>query len=70
MDAKSTRVLQHVGTTRTRAQLFNFLKYLEAADELVTDKAELRGLGLTEEEVQGYEEYFLENYFPTVQEVV
>ena len=47
---------------------WDLLKYLEAVDELVEDRASLRHLGLTEEEIDGYEEFFYKNYFPTNKE--
>ena len=47
-----------------QAKPWNLLLYLDAADELDRDKSELRHIGLTEEEISGYEEFFFRNYFP------
>lgn len=50
--------------------MWGLIKYLQAADELFKDKQELRECGLTEEEVSGYEEFFLAHYFPTIVEKI
>lgn len=44
--------------------MWEFLKYLDSSSELIEDKADLRHMGLTEEELEGYEEFFHRNYFP------
>ena len=50
-------------------KLFQLLRYLDAANDLIKDKLELREIGLLEEEVEGYEEFFFSNYFPNHEEV-
>ena len=52
------------------ADMWNLLKHLEAADELLEDRACLRYMGLSEEEIDGYEEFFFKNYFPNNMEDV
>jgi len=44
--------------------MWALLKYLQAADELLQDKMDLREFGLTEEELEGYEDFFINEYFP------
>ena len=44
--------------------MWSVIQYLEASNELVEDKANLRYMGLTEEELEGYEEFFFESYYP------
>lgn len=49
--------------------VLSMIAYLLAASELIEDRAHLRSLGLSEEEVDGYEDFFFSNYFP-VKEIV
>ena len=44
----------------------NLVEMLDGLNDLVEDKSELRALGLTEEEVEGYEEFFYEHYFTEI----
>jgi hypothetical protein len=41
-----------------------WLKSLEAQLEIMEDKEILRDLGLTEEEIEGYIEFFADDFFP------
>lgn len=70
MADKSTPVLPGPSRPSTGNGLFELLEYLDAANELINDKEDLRKLGLTEEEVEGYAEFFHDRYFPTVVDVI
>ena len=50
--------------------MWTLIKHLEAVDELIEDRASLRHMGLSEEEIDGYEEFFFRNYFPNDTEEV
>lgn len=50
--------------------MWGLMRYLIAADELVKDKSSLRHMGLSEEELVGYEEFFFREYFPANQEEI
>ncbi len=39
------------------------VKYLETLQEIETEKKELRKLGLSEEEISGYLDFFFNNFF-------
>jgi len=63
MDEKSTPVLRSRDRPKPGNELRQLVAFLQAQNELLDDKAALRKLGLTEEEIQGYEEFFAENFF-------
>ena len=44
----------------------DLIKMLDGLNDLVEDKSELRAMGLTEEEVEGYEQFFCEHYFTEI----
>jgi hypothetical protein len=50
-----------------RKNMFRLIQYLKASTELLDDKESLRLQGLTEEELDGYEEFFFENYYPNME---
>lgn len=41
--------------------MFELVRQLEQASEIIDERAELRALGLTEDEVDGHQLFFLEN---------
>lgn len=43
-----------------------FARGLETQLELQKEKEDLRALGLTEEEIEGYIEFYAENFFPAL----
>lgn len=51
-------------------ELFRLIQYLEVQNEILEDRDNLRYQGLTEEELDGYEEFFFENYFPHMEDEV
>lgn len=69
MVQKSPRSSWDDTTPGRNFRLFQLLRYLDAADELIRDKTELREAGLSEEEVEGYEEFYFDEYFPILEEV-
>lgn len=42
----------------------NLVKYLEVLQEIEEEKKELRKLGLTEEDIAGYLDFFFFNFWP------
>ena len=44
--------------------MIKMIEYLLVLQEIEQDKKELRALGLTEEEIEGYTEMFADNFFP------
>jgi hypothetical protein len=42
----------------------NLDKYLKAIEELETDKKDLKKLGLSEEEIEGYIDFYRDTFFP------
>jgi hypothetical protein len=44
------------------------IAYLLVLQEIEKDKKDLRKLGLTEEEIEGYIEFYAENFFPPPKE--
>ena len=70
MVQKSVSDTQHPSTSERGTRLWRLLTYLLAANELVSDKEERRAMGLSEEEIEGYEEFFLAEYFPGILEEV
>jgi hypothetical protein len=63
MAQTSTRVGQYTISTRPDTQLRQLLNQLEATEDLKKDLDDLKTLGLTQEELFGYEEFFIENYY-------
>lgn len=41
----------------------NLVKYLETLEEIENEKEELRKLGMSEEDITGYLDFFFNNYF-------
>ena len=62
MDNKSISVLWTANGSDKSKGLRKLIELLETADEIIQEKAQLRQLGLTEEEIAGYEEFYVENF--------
>ncbi len=43
--------------------LVNLLKQLEANEDLEKDLDDLKKIGLSKEELEGYKEFYIENYY-------
>lgn len=63
MDDQSTSMLCNRSRPTANDGMRGLVDFLAAADELLEEKEELRKLGLTEEEIAGYEEFFAENFY-------
>ena len=50
-------------------QVFRTAKFLLTALEMEVERNELRKQGLTEEEIEGYFEYYIDNYLDDLQTV-
>ena len=50
--------------------LLNSLKNLEVQLELLVEQQELRDLGLTDEEIEGYIDFYWNSWFSLNQEIV